>query len=476
MRKLQVLFLFTFLLSIGFQSALQAQGSASAGKHPQFVFHKHYRIDGVASPVTEIGDSLGTIYFKAMTVAGTKFTTGSSIQSRITGPFDDLNLPSNLIFRTGSGQQLDRMVVTHDGLVGIGTLTPSFNLHTVGNTHTTGDFFGRIHFDDNQTTDEAPNTYIDEAYFELKQRNILGLPVGLGSHGGLLSLAPGGGSFDHQLFFAEDGIFSRRWNGDAASWAGSTWYKLLTSEDINGTENQVAKFTGPHSLGDSQLFDDGTQVGIGTSTPTAGFFMDINGNTIVNGAGHFTGTLNVDDNATLNQNLSVGNDAGISGDLTVNGTASVTGNTSLSQNLSVGIDVSIGDDLNVNNDANIGANLDVGGTAHIDGKVSIGTNNTPGGHELYVGGSMIAEEVVVKLETNWPDYIFTNNEMPNLAEWEKFIAKNKHLPGIPSAKEVQEKGGIELGETQRLLLEKIEQLTLIIIDQQKQIDALKEKK
>ena len=70
--------------------------------------------------------------------------------------------------------------------------------------------------------------------------------------------------------------------------------------------------------------------------------------------------------------------------------------------------------------------------------------------------------------------IFENGyTAPDPCEWEEFILKNKHLPGIPSAKQVEANGGIELGETQRLLLEKIEQLTLMVIEQQKQIDALK---
>lgn len=109
-----------------------------------------------------------------------------------------------------------------------------------------------------------------------------------------------------------------------------------------------------------------------------------------------------------------------------------------------------------------------------DGKVAVNTTDVPGGHEFYIGGSMIAEEVVVKLQMNWPDYVFAEDHpRPDIKEWETFIQENKHLPGMPSAAEMEAKDGVALGETQILLLEKIEELTLIIIDQQKEIDALK---
>ena len=111
-----------------------------------------------------------------------------------------------------------------------------------------------------------------------------------------------------------------------------------------------------------------------------------------------------------------------------------------------------------------------------NGKVAVNTTDVPGGHEFYVGGSMIAEEVVVKLQTNWPDYVFEDERpRPDIKEWESFIQENRHLPGMPSAAEMEERDGVALGETQLLLLEKIEELTLIIIDQQKEIDALKAK-
>lgn len=64
--------------------------------------------------------------------------------------------------------------------------------------------------------------------------------------------------------------------------------------------------------------------------------------------------------------------------------------------------------------------------------------------------------------------------MPTLAEIEKYTKENNHLPNIPSAKEIQEKG-FQIGEMTNLLLQKIEELTLYIIEQQKRIEALETK-
>ena len=85
-----------------------------------------------------------------------------------------------------------------------------------------------------------------------------------------------------------------------------------------------------------------------------------------------------------------------------------------------------------------------------------------------------SEEVKVQLKNNWPDYVFTKEyKLPTLQEVEQHINEKGHLQNIPSAKEVQKNEGIELGEMNRKLLEKIEELTLYTIQQEKSINELK---
>jgi hypothetical protein len=107
----------------------------------------------------------------------------------------------------------------------------------------------------------------------------------------------------------------------------------------------------------------------------------------------------------------------------------------------------------------------------VAGNVGIGTNAT-NGYKLAVGGNMVAEEIVVKLRENWPDYVFNDKyEKPELIEVENYIRDNGHLPNIPDAQEVSN-NGINLGEMQIKLLEKIEELTLYLIEQDKKLEKL----
>ncbi len=107
-----------------------------------------------------------------------------------------------------------------------------------------------------------------------------------------------------------------------------------------------------------------------------------------------------------------------------------------------------------------------------EGAVGIGVGsagNLPTGFLLAVDGSVIAEEVQVELSGNWPDYVFSENyDLVSLEALEKKISVLGHLPGIPSAAEI-ERDGIRLGDMQRRLLEKIEELSLYMIEANKAI-------
>ncbi|WP_299158460.1 hypothetical protein [uncultured Tenacibaculum sp.] len=107
-----------------------------------------------------------------------------------------------------------------------------------------------------------------------------------------------------------------------------------------------------------------------------------------------------------------------------------------------------------------------------NGDIGIGTNDTFG-YKLAVNGRIGAKEVKVEVSSQWPDYVFTNTyKLPTLKEVEKHIQEKGHLKDIPSAKEVIENKGIELGEMNRKLLQKIEELTLYTIQQEKKIKEL----
>jgi hypothetical protein len=112
-----------------------------------------------------------------------------------------------------------------------------------------------------------------------------------------------------------------------------------------------------------------------------------------------------------------------------------------------------------------------------DGRVSIGSSNNPAtGYLLSVDGKVISEEIKVQLSGSWPDYVFGDNyKLMPIEELEKSIRQNKHLPNIPSAADVTAEKGIELGEMNRKLLEKVEELTLYIIQLKKENNLLEQR-
>jgi hypothetical protein len=106
------------------------------------------------------------------------------------------------------------------------------------------------------------------------------------------------------------------------------------------------------------------------------------------------------------------------------------------------------------------------------GTIGIGTSlaNNPNNYLLAVNGKIGAKEVQVEnTSTAWADYVFEDDyQLRPLEEVEVFISKYKHLPEIPSAEEVK-KEGHKLGEMDVLLLKKVEELTLYLIEQEKQL-------
>lgn len=434
MRKL-VLFTLVFFVAAASSFQIFAQ---SAGTNPQ-IFLYRYNSSPTISPLPVVqGNLLGTFRWNGLVNYG-DIRTGASIHSVVTAPVGP-GFQANMIFSTsGAGGLTNRVIITDDGRVGIGTMTPLFDLHTVGNTHTTGRFHGRIHFDFDAPGNNGPNTYTNEAYFERKLRATLGVPAvaGINNFGGILSLAPGGGAHDHQLFFGQDGVWNRREAENNAAWTGA-WEKLLSSADISGRPNLVARFRPPgpvsSALTDGQIFDDGANVVIGNipaAPAVASPAFDAADMLTVNGRTFFNGTARVGVNALVDGNLGVGTIAPA-------------------------------------------YKIHLVGDSYFAGRMAIGpTDHFASGYALSVNGKIITDEVRVMLEPSWPDYVFEQSyDLKPLPEVETYIQQHKHLPGVASAKEVAEQG-LDVGLMQKAQMEKIEELFLHLIELEKQVTALK---
>lgn len=115
-----------------------------------------------------------------------------------------------------------------------------------------------------------------------------------------------------------------------------------------------------------------------------------------------------------------------------------------------------------------------GALGYFEGKVGIGTESPQA--TLAVNGDILAKKVKVSVApASWPDYVFNKEyKLPALSDVEAFINSNNHLPGVPSAQET-ESNGQDIGEMNKILLRKMEEMTLYIINQDKRMKALEKK-
>ncbi len=202
-----------------------------------------------------------------------------------------------------------------------------------------------------------------------------------------------------------------------------------------GFLNFWVKKTNETSLYEAMRISENGNVGIGTANPTEK--LEIQGNTILSG---------INTKQIYNWTGVAAFSTGILGSTTNNSRFSISTN-------------SAGEVFSV---------------SYLNGNIGIGTTDTKG-YKLAVNGDMIAERVVVKLQTNWPDYVFKKTYgLRPLEQVEQYINQNSHLPEVPSAQEVSDKG-IDVGAMNAKLLQKIEELTLYLIEQNKEIKTLKNK-
>ena len=203
-------------------------------------------------------------------------------------------------------------------------------------------------------------------------------------------------------------------------------------------------------------------IGIGSSNTT--YKLNIAGSAI--STSFQTETLTVTDDVIFN-NLA-GNTTQV---VTVdnNGELSTTSFSTLQDNLG---NHTASQNLNLNGYRIINTGNNGGIFINANNNVGIGTLNPI--HELSVNGTIQAKELIVTtLAADWPDFVFDPEyKLTSLHELGKYIESEKHLPGVPSANEIGEEG-IKISEMNAVLLQKVEELTLYVIELQKQIDELK---
>ena len=249
-----------------------------------------------------------------------------------------------------------------------------------------------------------------------------------------------------------------------------------SGSDINLWSNQNLIFSTAGSLNNRLTINNTGNVGIGTTNPSTKLQVQDGEITVLstNNAAlrllspdTYSGILfsDVDGNSRIYYRGATGTfDIGGSGSNVANKKLHVHGGTSIGEGY-------------------IGASVPINGLA-IEGEVGIGTTNLSqdgGNSKLFVDGKILCEEVKVIADVV-PDYVFqkyytgtssikADYVMPTLEEVEAFTKEHHHLPEVPSAKDIEEEG-LELKKMTTLLLQKVEELTLYTIEQEKRIKAL----
>jgi hypothetical protein len=284
----------------------------------------------------------------------------------------------------------------------------------------------------------------------------LGYASGLDNNGSdntFLGLGSGRGitSSNFNVCIGKDAGFSGNSNGAGTQLTNVTLIGGLAKAVGNLTNASAIGYNAVVSANNALILGNGVNVGIGNTAPNNK--LEITSATTNTSGLRFT-NLKSTSTPSASNNLGLSVDA--NGDVIL---VPASGGT-LPQGADVWDQLTNGADYLIRNKNNK--------------SVMIGTvaaAKTSVDYKLYVEKGILAEKVKISAQANWPDYVFGKDySLMSLKEVESYITTNNHLPEVPSA-EVIAKDGLDLGTMDATLLKKVEELTLYLIEQSKQLSA-----
>lgn len=266
------------------------------------------------------------------------------------------------------------------------------------------------------------------------------------------TLEPLGG--DYPINPPRDGIFPNNYiasfqmtNPNSGATVSDGFRITLRNWDVN----MMLKESGAIAIGNNNhrfYFTSGGELGVGDSSLGGGYRL------------YVYGTSGFDGNVSMLQDLAVQGKLNVTGKTTVNklvvqSTSNFYGKLISHKRIMTDTLLAANEQVNVYSPMNVKRSFRVGNGMSCD-----------------TSGYMKVKHLKVTL-IDWPDYVFTpEHRLMSLGELESYLEEHSHLPGVPTAEEVENEGA-DLGEMNKVLMEKVEELTLYIIDLQKQIDELK---